>query len=124
VTCIGFIVSLFTILAFIPFLTFFVIWFIVYLIKHDKKLSTHIAMDITALLLLGKVADQLHKLTGSWFGFWLLVFIMLVATGLIGRKQNEIRGAVIVPRILKILLRIGFVVLSFFYVLLLIISIL
>jgi hypothetical protein len=123
VTYIGFIVSIYNTLTFIPFLTFFLIWFAAYLIKHDKKLSTHLAMDITALLLLGKVSNQLHKLTGSWFGFWLLVFIMLIATGLIGRKQNEIRGAVNVPRILKIMLRIGFVVLSLFYVVLLIISI-
>jgi hypothetical protein len=125
VTRIGFIGSFFVqiywLLSFIPFLSFVVIWFASYLITSDKKKSTRFSIDITSILLIGAVASQMHKLFGSWFGFWLLLFILLLTTGLIGRKQNELRGAINIPRILKIMLRIGFVVLSFIYVVLLII---
>jgi hypothetical protein len=109
-------------LAYIPFLTFFVIWFLLYFIKRDKKFSTRLAIDITAVLLLGKVAMQLHQLSGSWFGFWFMLFIILLVTGLIGRQQNDMRGFIHLPKILKIMSRIGFVVLSFFYIVLWIIS--
>jgi hypothetical protein len=109
-------------LAYIPFLTFIVIWFLIYWMKKDKKLSTRWAIDITTVLLLGAVAMQMHKLFSSWFGFWLILFIMLLATGLIGRQQNELRGVVHLPRILKIMSRLGFVVLSFLYIVLLLIS--
>jgi hypothetical protein len=109
-------------LAYIPHLTFIVIWFIIYFIKHDKKKSTQWAIDITTVLLLGTVAMQMHKLFNSWFGFWLMVLMILLITGFIGRQQNNLRGFVHFPRILKILFRIGFVVLSLFYVILLLIN--
>jgi hypothetical protein len=122
IALIDFFVGIYKALAYIPFLTFFVIWFLLYFMKRDKKFSTRLAIDITTVLLLGKVSMQLHQLFGSWFGFWSMLFIILLVTGLIGRQQNELRGSVHLPRILKIMSRIGFVVLSFFYIVLLIIG--
>lgn len=113
---------MYQVLAYIPHLTFIAIWFLIYFIKKDKKKSTRLAIDITTVLLLGKVAMQMHKLFGSWFGFWLMVLLILLVTGLIGRRQNELRGFVHLPKILKILSRIGFVVLSFIYVVLLLLG--
>jgi hypothetical protein len=121
---IHFIENIYKALAYIPHLTFIVIWFLIYFIKRDKKKSTRLAIDITTVLLLGTVAMQMHKIFNSWFGFWFMVLIILLVTGLIGRQQNDLRGVVHFPRILKILSRIGFVVLSFFYVVLLLISLL
>lgn len=117
-----FIIQIYKALAYIPHLTFLIIWFLIYFIKKDKKKSTRIAVDIAAVLLLGKVAMQMHTIFGSWFGFWFMLFIILLLTGIIGRQQNEIRGFVHLPRILKILSRLGFVVLSFIYVVLLLIG--
>jgi hypothetical protein len=121
---IHFIENFYKALAYIPHLTFFVIWFLIYFIKKDKKKSTQLAIDITTVLLLGTVAMQMHKLFNSWFGFWFMLLTILLVTGFIGRQQNDLRGFVHFPRILKILSRIGFVVLSFFYVVLLLISLL
>jgi hypothetical protein len=117
-----FFVNIYVALAYIPHLTFIIIWFLIYFIKKDKKKSTRLAIDITTALLLGTVAMQMHKLFGSWFGFWFMLFLILLITGLIGRQQNDLRGFVHLPRILKILSRIGFVVLSFFYVVLLLVG--
>jgi hypothetical protein len=122
IALIDFFVGIYKVLAYIPLLTFLVIWFLIYYLKRDKKFSTGIAIDITTVLLLGKVSMQLHQLFGSWFGFWFMLFIILLVTGLIGRQQNDLRGSIHLPRIMKIMSRIGFVVLSFFYVVLLIIS--
>jgi asparagine N-glycosylation enzyme membrane subunit Stt3 len=119
---IDFIVNIYKALAYIPHLTFIVIWFLIYFIKKDKKKSTRLAIDITTVLLLGTVAMQMHTIFGSWFGFWFMLFIILFVTGIIGRQQNEIRGFVYLPRILKILSRIGFVVLTFIYVVLLLVG--
>jgi hypothetical protein len=119
---IHFIEIIYKALAYIPHLTFIVMWFLIYFIKHDKKKSTQWAIGITTVLLLGTVAMQMHKLFNSWFGFWFMVLIILLVTGFIGRQQNDLRGFVHFPRILKILSRIGFVVLSFFYIILLLIS--
>lgn len=119
---IHFIISIYKALAYIPHLSFIVIWFLIYFIKKDKKKSTRLAIDITTVLLLGTVAIQMHSIFGSWFGFWLMLFMILLITGIIGRQQNDLRGVVHLPRILKILSRIGFVVLSFIYVVLLLIS--
>ena len=116
---IHFIISIYKALAYIPHLSFIVIWFLIYFIKKDKKKSTRLAIDITTVLLLGTVAIQMHSIFGSWFGFWLMLFMILLITGIIGRQQNDLRGVVHLPRILKILSRIGFVVLSFIYVVLL-----
>jgi hypothetical protein len=121
---IHFIVNLYKALAYIPHLTFIVVWFLIYFLKRDKKKSTRLAIDITTVLLLGTVSMQMNKLFGSWLGFWFMLLIILLATGLIGRQQNDLRGFVHLPRIFKILSRIGFVILSFFYVILLIIGIL
>jgi hypothetical protein len=121
IALIDFFAGIYKALAYIPFLTFFVIWFLLYFMKRDKKFSTRLAIDITTVLLLGTVSMQLHQLSGSWFGFWCILFILLLGTGLIGRQQNELRGYIHLPKIMKILSRIGFVVLSFLYVVLLII---
>jgi hypothetical protein len=122
IALIEFFANIYKALAYLPFLTFIVIWFLLYWMKRDKKFSTRIAIDITTVLLLGKVSMQLHQLSGSWFGFWVILFILLLVTGLIGRQQNDLRGFVHLHKIVKILSRIGFVVLSFFYVVLLIIG--
>ncbi|MDB5052310.1 MAG: hypothetical protein JWM44_360, partial [Bacilli bacterium] len=99
----NFAVHFYAALAFIPYLSFIVLWFITYFITHDKKKSTRISIDVTTLLLIGAVARQLHKLFGSSLGFWILLFILLLSAGLIGRQQNDLRGTVNVMRILKIM---------------------
>ncbi len=111
-------------LIFIPYLSFVVIWFIAYYAMRNKKKATGLSIDITAFLLVGAVANQMHKLFGSWLGFWLMLFVILLIIGLIGRKQNELRGQINPARITKIIMRMGFVVLSFLYIVLLILNLL
>jgi hypothetical protein len=96
---INFIEIIYKAIAYIPNLTFIVMWFLIYFIKKDKKKSTQLAIDITTVLLLGTVAMQMHKLFNSWFGIWFMLLTILLVTGFIGRQQNDLRGFVHFPRI-------------------------
>lgn len=119
----SFLAQLYAGLALVPFIPFLVAWFTVYFITSNKKRATRISMDITSVLLLGSVSIMLHEIFRSWFVFWLLILLFLIAAGLIGRQQNVLRGSIDVAKILKILSRIGFLVLSLIYIVLVIISI-
>lgn len=110
-------------LAVMPFASFFVIWFAVFMLSRDKKISTGAAMDLTFILLLGSISILMERVFGSRFGFWLLVLLLLIAAGWIGREQNRLKGRINLPRLLKVVSRGGFLVLSAVYLILLIIGI-
>jgi hypothetical protein len=59
----------------------------------------------------------------SFGGIWVLLLIFLVAAGLVGNYQNRLHGAVDFKKLIKIIWRLGFLVLSCVYFLLLIIGI-
>jgi len=109
-------------IIFFPFLSFAILWFIIYFILRNKKTATRISIDVTALLLLGAIARQMNHLFGSMLGFWLLILAILLAIGLIGRKQNELRGYIDFTKIARIMLRFGFIVLSCLYIVLLVLN--
>jgi hypothetical protein len=110
-------------LAMVPFVAFLVTWFIVYWVCKDKKTATHLSMDVTTLFLIGSVAVMSNRLFQSGMLFWTVVLLFLVLAGLLGNLQTRIRGRVDMGKIAKTLSRLGFVVLSACYVVLLIIGI-
>ena len=82
--------TLYAMLAVAPFITFILLWFLVYLFLKDKKMTTRFTMDITTLFLLGSVSLMWNKLFHTQFGFWLIVLMLLIAFGIIGGYQNHI----------------------------------
>ncbi len=80
-------------------------------------------MDVTTLFLIGSVAVMSNRLFQSGMLFWTVVLLFLVLAGLLGNLQTRIRGRVDMGKIAKTLSRLGFVVLSACYVVLLIIGI-
>ncbi|MDQ1912972.1 DUF3397 domain-containing protein [Paenibacillus sp. GD4] len=115
--------QVYTMLAMVPFVAFLVTWFIVYWVCKDKKTATHLSMDVTTLFLIGSVAVMSNRLFQSGMLFWTVVLLFLVLAGLLGNLQTRIRGRVDMGKIAKTLSRLGFVVLSACYVVLLIIGI-
>jgi hypothetical protein len=111
--------SVYTFLALVPFVSFFVAWGVVYGLTKNKKKATHTAIDVTTLFLIGSVSVLTKKLLGSEMGLWFVVLLFLVSGGLIGNLQNRMKGKIDLRKIVKTLLRLGFVVLSTCYVLLL-----
>lgn len=115
--------QVYTVLAMVPFVAFFLTWFLVYWLTKDKKKATHASMDITSLFLLGSVAVMSRKLFESGMLFWTVVLLFLIAGGMLGNMQNRMRGRIHMLKITRTLGRVGFVVLSFCYIVLLIIGI-
>lgn len=114
---------IYAVFAMMPFLSFAVIWTILYLWNGNKKLTTRITMDITFILLIGAVSGMLQKLTGSLWGFWAIILTGLIAAGLIGGRQHRIRGRIHAGNIYKCIARAGFLILSVLYIVLFIVSI-
>lgn len=115
----------YAVLASVPFLVFPVVWLPAYLFLGDKKAAAQRAVDITTFFLIGSVAALYDQLFQTAFkGFWLILLGMLLFTGLLGNAQNRLRGRVDLPRLIRAVWRISFLVLVFFYVILLISSIL
>lgn len=115
--------SVYTFLALVPFVSFFAAWGIVFGIYRDKKKATYAAIDVTTLFLIGSVSLMTRSLFQSGLGLWLVVLLFLITGGLLGNMQNRLKGKIDPVKIARTLLRLGFVVLSACYVLLLFIGI-
>lgn len=116
-------IHLYAITAFVPFLWFFILWIVVYLKTRDSKRATKLAMDVTTLLLIGSVSSMYTIIFHNNFGFFMILLFFLIGYGLIGNYQYRLRGAVKHIKIIRLLWRVGFFLLSAVYFLLLIIGI-
>ncbi|WP_025853438.1 DUF3397 domain-containing protein [Paenibacillus ehimensis] len=119
----GWLQQLYTFLALVPFVAFFIVWVTVYYYTKDKRRATHLSMDITTLFLIGSVAFMSRNLFDSGMLLWTIVLLFLVAAGLLGNMQNRLKGKIDLIKIARTLGRLGFVLLAACYVLLLFIGI-
>lgn len=119
----AFLHNLYASLSVLPFLTFLVLWFILYVWRKDKKFATIRAMDVTMVFLIGAVSGLLDQVLGLNFGgLWMIVLVMLIAIGLLGNAQQRMKGKVDVIKAVRIVWRIGFMVLCVLYVVLMLIG--
>jgi hypothetical protein len=119
-----FFVNVYSWLAALPFITFFLIWFVTYLFLKNKKMTTRLAMDITMLFLIGSVSVIWNHLFQAKFGFWLIVMVLLIAFGLIGGYQNHAKGKTDLFKVFRVVWRLGFLTLFMLYIVLLLANIL
>jgi len=122
-TIIQWLTQLYMIMAGVPFAVFVVLWGILYGVTRDKKRATRTSMDITVLLLIGSVSMMIKQIFGTNFGFWFILLVFLVAAGLIGNLQNRVKGAINPVKMMKVLFRMGFMLLSVCYILLVMIGV-
>ncbi|MDF2721669.1 MAG: hypothetical protein K0Q59_1344 [Paenibacillus sp.] len=108
--------------AAVPFLWFFILWIGLYLWHKDGKRATKLSMDITTLLLIGSVSMMVKDIFGSSFGFFLILLFFLIGYGLIGNFQYRMRGKMNHLRIIRLLWRLGFLLLSAAYLLFMLIG--
>lgn len=120
----GFLWDLYAYLAGLPFLVFAGVWIAVYGWKRDKRQATLRSVDITMFFLFGAAAGLLDQLFGFSYGsVWLLILLFLLAFGLIGNAQQRIKGKLDLLKAWKLVWRVGFLVFSAVYVLLMLIGI-
>ncbi|PZE22664.1 DUF3397 domain-containing protein [Paenibacillus xerothermodurans] len=115
--------TVYTFLALVPFVAFFAAWGITYWFTRNKRKATHAAIDVTTLFLIGSVSVITRELFGTSFGLWAVVLLFLIAGGLLGNLQNRIKGKINLLKIVRTLSRLGFVVLSACYLVLICIGI-
>jgi hypothetical protein len=112
------IVKAYAALALMPFLTFALVWGIVYFYKREKKIAMKRAMDVTTIFLIGVVSTLYNMVFQSTFGFYLLLLLFLIGFGLLGNIQQRTKGKVDLKRITRAIWRLGFIGLSAAYLLL------
>jgi hypothetical protein len=106
------------VLAGLPFIPFMIVYLVGVMRGMEKKKAIRLAMDITTVFLLGIVAALLSKLSGSSFGFYFIVLVMLIGAGLIGNAQNRIRGKINPSKIFRAIWRLSFFAMALLYILL------
>ncbi|ANE47353.1 hypothetical protein SY83_14960 [Paenibacillus swuensis] len=115
--------TIFRFLAVVPFIPFGAAWLISYgIVKHRKK-ALMTAMDVTTVFLIVAVSALFNEIFTKEFGLYGILLFMLLTAGFIGNAQNRIKGKVNVPKLSKALWRFSFVVLSFFYILFMVLGI-
>lgn len=117
--------SIYAFFSVTPFITFFLIWFIAHYVWKDRKRATHLAMDVTTLLLITSVAVMYDLVfPGSAInGIWIVLAFVILLAGFMGNMQTRLKGKVNPQRLFKGVWRISFMVLSFWFVLFLLIGI-
>lgn len=118
----GFIINSGAVLSLIPIIPFFLVYFIAYYVKKDKKTSLMLAMDVTTLFLILSVSALFNIVFRSGFGFYLILLILLIACGLIGSAQTRLKGKVDIRRMLRAVWRLTFAGTGIAYVVLFLIS--
>jgi len=114
----------FALAAIIPFATFFILYFVLNRFMEDKKKAKTLTIDITTLLLVFVVSAMFNTIIRPGMSFlWIILFAFLVAFGLAGGMQTRSQGKVDLQRTFRIIWRIGFLVLSLLYIILLLIGI-
>lgn len=116
--------NVYAMLGTVPFLVFPIVGLLAYAIGKDKKAALRLAMDVTAFFLIGTVSALYDQIIGTEIkGFWIILFLLLLLTGILGNAQNRIHGKLNPEKLLKAVWRLGFVMLVLFAVLLMLIGI-
>lgn len=115
---IQFIAGLYGVFATIPFISFFIVLLIAFIITKDKKESLKWSVHISMLFLLSAVAAMFDKITGSFAGFWWITLLLLFFGGLLIWLQWKVRQRILLTRVIRSVWLLGFLVLSFTYVIL------
>lgn len=115
--------QLYTLLSVFPPVAFLITWFIANGVWRDKRKATHVSMDVTTLFLIGSVSVMSRTIFGTPMVFWGIMLLFLIAAGLLGNLQNRLKGRIDLRKIVKTVGRLGFLVLSACYALLLCIGI-
>ncbi len=110
--------DLFAIFATLPFISFFIIYFVALYRTKSKRESVRWAIHITMLFLLFTVSGMMKSITGSTAGFWWMVVILILLTGLVLFLQWRTRRQIQLVRALRSIWVLGFFIFTITYIVL------
>ena len=111
--------TIYAIIAIIPIVPFFTVLVCYSLFTGDRKKALRLAMDISTVFLIGVVAALFNMTFGGNFGLYGIMLVMLIGGGLLGNAQFRKRGKVDAKKIVTMIWRLTFFVMSIGYILLL-----
>lgn len=113
--------KIYAFIATVPFILFFIIYYVAYLCKKTKKESFNIASYVSSILLISAVTGQMNILFdikhNYLFTILIVVFILIVLVFL----QKNIKGRIDVIKLITSTLKLTFLLLSIIYIIFLII---
>nr|WP_221401223.1 DUF3397 domain-containing protein [Paenibacillus phyllosphaerae] len=110
-------------MAVVPIVPFLLVYFGLGAYTGDRKRAFRTAMDVTTALLIGCVTVLFNTIFNSTFGFFGIMLLLLLGGGLLGNIQYRSKGLIDMKRLARAVWRIGFFVISVFYILLMCIGI-
>lgn len=105
-------------LAVLPIIPFLLAFTIARFRNRSAKQSYLFAMDVTVPFLAGCNAGLINQLFNSWFGVYVMLFILLVWTGLLGKLHMDKYGQLHYKKLSFAIWRLYFMVLALLYILL------
>jgi hypothetical protein len=112
----------FIIFSILPFFPFLLVYFSHLKWKDNKRNALLVAMDVTTIFLIISVSALFNITFNSQFGFYLILLLLLIATGMIGGAQNRIKGKVDITRMVRAVWRMAFIIMTSSYIFLAITS--
>ncbi|QHW30391.1 DUF3397 domain-containing protein [Paenibacillus rhizovicinus] len=113
---------IYAILAVLPVIPFLLVYFGYAAFTGDRKKAFRMAMDVTTALLIGCVAVLFNRVFNSHFGLYGIMLVLLLGGGLLGNVQYRVKGNLNMPRIMRAIWRLGFFLMSFCYIILMMIG--
>lgn len=117
-----FLIKIYAVIATIPFLTFFLIYFLFILLGKPKDMAFERAIYITSVLLIGAVSSQLKNIFNLASGLWLsllLVFLIFITLGFL---QWKLKNKLDIKKLILSTLKLCFYLFGVLYISFLIIS--
>jgi hypothetical protein len=104
------------IFSILPFFPFLLVYFSHLKWKNNKRNALLAAMDVTTVFLIISVSAFFNNIFNNQFGFYLILLLLLIATGMIGGAQNRIKGKVDITRMVRAVWRMAFIIMTSSYI--------
>ncbi|GIO40579.1 MULTISPECIES: DUF3397 domain-containing protein [Paenibacillus] len=112
-----------TVLSIIPFVPFVLVYLVsFYFANKDQKAAIKLAMDVSTFFLILSVSALFNIVFSSSSGFYLILLVILIATGLIGGAQTRMKGKVNIRKLVRVVWRLTFAGTGVLYIVLFLIS--
>lgn len=111
------------VLSIIPFVPFVLVYLASYYIaKKEQKAAIKLAMDVTTFFLILSVSALFNNVFSFKSGFYMILLVILIATGLIGGAQTRMKGKVNISKLARVVWRLTFAGTGILYIVLFLIS--
>ncbi|WP_339062286.1 DUF3397 family protein [Tepidibacillus marianensis] len=119
----GFLIQTYALIATVPFITFFLMYYLLLFAGKRKRTAREFSIHITTLLLYTAVSAEMNAVFEMKLGFfWIFIWMLFILLGL-GYLQQRVRGALNYKKVIISTSKLSFLSLGAFYILFFLIGI-